>query len=232
MFTGHFDVQKMMACGLTDADFTRAIKEGRIKELLKKLPVVQRCSGSNRIFDNMAGYILHRKLSLPACAGPFYRTENNPPAALTWILLANTDGDTTSYTEDSDNWDGWGYNRNMNTGVNSVNTSSAAKRFEEDQIYGWTIGKDLDSNGRESIYFRNAFLYLPTEGYTSGGYDIRSIGIYYASDGDSAPALDYYTSTALIGRVRLKDSAGNKIAVTKNTSEVLFVEYTFQLVSM
>jgi hypothetical protein len=223
MMRGFFNVEKMPARGLRDEDFQQAIDAGCINQLLTGFPVTQKCGGSNRIFDNAAGYMLDKLFSLGNCGWPYYISDGGGPSIFNSICLATTDGDTTSYTED------WTTTNNDTTYMHKVsgsaNTSSGAKRFEEDQIENWTSWTDTD--GREAIHFRNKWLYLPTQGTST---DIRSIVITFCTDGDSTGG--YSLDWARTGRVRLKDENGNKIILVKNSNEILLVEYTFTLVAM
>ena len=84
---GRFEIQKLTSGDLTDEDFRRAYREGRIEALLKQLPVTARVRGHNRVFDNMAGYLLYWLFSMPStsrCATHFAFAEtfdgSSPPA--------------------------------------------------------------------------------------------------------------------------------------------------------
>lgn len=219
---GRFDLVKRDSGRLTDADFLKAKEEGCLQQLLEELPLVQRYHAQqNRIFDNMSGYLLDKLFSLPNCAAPYYYTDYGPQAALAFICLLNLDGDTDSYTEDWVSYGVRGYEVAYTVG------SSAAKRFEEDQIEAWSIWSNAD--GRKAINFKNKWLYLPTQAVSS---HIRSIGIFFRSDADGLLSEYYNRRTGRIGRVRLKDETGKSVIVTKNSREVLLVEYTFTLVSV
>lgn len=217
---GKFNVDLLNARGFCDADFEAARREGVIKQLLSELPLEQRCpANKNRIMDNMAGYQLDFLFSMPACSDTF-NLGGSAAAALAFICLLTYDSEPT-YTEVW-SWETSGTNMHNVTGTAA--TGSAAKRFEEDQITPWEIW--ADTSGREAVYFRNRFLYTPSEGVSS---DIRSIGIYHSENGDSTGG--YYISQARVGRVRLKDAGGNPIILNKTGNQVLLVEYTFALIS-
>jgi len=222
---GRFDISLIGARGLKDHDFDQAVREGRIDELLKELPVERHFANQrNRIMDNMAGYMLDNLFSLGNCGFPYYyRSTGAPEAALANVCLLTTDGEPT-YTED------WGLvNSNsyktIHTSFESANTSSGGKRFEEDQISAWEIW--ADSVGREAVHFRNRFLYTPTQGVSSS---IRSVGIHYRENGDGTDS--YSEARARIGRVRIKDAGGVPVILNKLITQVLLIEYTFTLVAM
>ena len=217
---GFFDVKKMPARGLKDDDFQQAIDAGCLDELLVDLPVTQKCGGRNRIFDNMAGYILDKLFSLPACADP-YDNSDGTPAALSFICLMTTEGDTTNYQENSTQTQ-----LSYHSVTDSANTSSGAKRFEEDSIQGpWQWSH---TGVKQEIYSQCRFLYLPTQGTSN---DIRSIGLFFQSDGDNVGT--YSIDFGRIGRVRLKEPDGVTHAfLSKNSNEVLLIDYRISLVAV
>ena len=219
---GYFDVKTMDARGLRDEDFEQAIKAGDIRSVLADLKVQRHCAGKNMLNDNFAGYVLDRLFSLPACA-TYYNEEADgaPSASLAFINLMTTDTEPV-YT------DAYSY-RNTGTNIHnmqdSINTTSSAKRFEEDEIEAWRVW--VPSDGREAIKFRNRVLWIPSEGVSS---NIRTIGINYNENGDGVGG--YNQALGRVGRIRLKDTAGNKVILTKNDREVLLVEYTFTYVTL
>lgn len=229
MFEGHFTGKLINAKGLRDEDFSKAIREKRLDALLASLPVDQVVRCHNRIFDNMAGYILSKLFQTGNPGWPYYVTDEGPPAALAFVCLLNITSETTDYKED------WGvqcyYNYDETDGISNVGDSVggagnySAKRFEEDQITAWEIAKD--TSGRESIYFRNRLLWLPSHAVSSS---INSLGIFFCSDGDD-DNLGYYACIGRIGRVRFRDNAGTPVTLNKTSNQVFLVEYTFSLVS-
>lgn len=223
MFKGHFDLQLMGAGGLSDADFDAATRERRIMDLLVTLPVHEKVGTDNRIFHRMSSYIFNHLFQGGDITDPFDYGGSNA-AALAFVSLVSTDGEPPY---DGEDW--WRYNNYGYDNIQSVPDNvggNPSKRFEEDQITPWEVWED--TSGRESIHFRNRWLYLPSEANSS---TIRSLGIYFASDGDDT-YRGYSDGFAKIGRVRLKDSGGNPVTLSKNVNQVLLIEYTFSLVSM
>lgn len=223
MFQGHFDLHLKDCRGLTDADFDRAIKEGCIDDVLKDLPLERTVKTDNMIFSWLAAHLFSRLFQGGDVTNPWDYGDSNA-AYFAFILLMNSDSEP-SYTEQWWRWDSY-YQQYMAEQDGTVDASSAAKRFEEDQISDWIIWQDTD--GREAIHFRNRWLYTPSQAISS---DIRSLGIYAHTDGDDT-WRDYYHFMARSGRVRLKDTGGNPIILSKNTNQVLLVEYTITMVSM
>jgi hypothetical protein len=220
---GYFDVKTLGARGLKDEDFERAIKEGAIHSLLADLKLHQHARGRNMINDNFAGHVLQRLFQTGPCAS-YYNEENEgaPSASLAFIALETTDSDPT-YTES------WGYVGGSmsiyNVQDGAAESSYGSKRFEQDEIDPYELWVHTD--GREAISFRNRVLWLPTQGVSN---NIRSIGIYFNENGDSTGS--YYAAIAKTGRIRLKDTNGKKVILTKNDREVLIVEYTFTYVAL
>jgi hypothetical protein len=81
--------------------------------------------------------------------------------------------------------------------------------------------------GKEEIYFKSRFLYLPSQGISN---NIRSIGVYGAEY-----ASNQYNNEEryLVARVRLKDpDTGLPVILIKNFNQVLVIEYTVFFVSL
>lgn len=225
---GHFDLVKYGTRGLKAEDFDQAIKDRCLDELLAELPEHQSAHTDNRIFDNMAGYVLQRLFQVGTCAWPYTETDNE--AALAGLAFLTTDSDTTSYTED------WGIHNTYNPGENnfdvrayeSIGTSACGKLFINESIYGYTIAKV--AGVREQIYYKDRFFFNTYEALTGSGTYIRSVGIFYKERATDRWS-NYYDAQARIGRCRLKNSRGETVSIHKTNYEVLQLEYTFSLVS-
>lgn len=217
---GLFNIAVLDAKGFTDEDFRVMRREGRLQEQLQRLPVVQQAQTKNRIFDNMAGYLLDRVFSLPACASYYSSEDYGPSAALSFIVPLTTDAATSDYVEDWTAQDR--YPRAVDDIV--VAADASVKRFIEDEITANVIWVDAD---REAIHFRTRWLYLPSEIVSS---NIRSIGIFFQSDGNNVGGG--YREVGRLGRVRLKNSGGVPVVLNKTAAQVLLIEYTFTLVSV
>lgn len=212
---GHFTVSLIDAQGLKDEDFLRACANGRLKDLLSQLPLLERVEGKNLVNDNFAGYIFYHALSGGDISDPY---DFNPGGngCLATILLSGDTADPT-YTEAS-----YSSYVTMHNLPGSVNTGSAGKRFIEDDVD--TPELMVLPSGQEGIVFRSRFLYLPYEA-TCSTYGISSISVF-----ESETANDVSSSRrGIIARVRLKNSAGTKITLGKSSKQVLLVEYEFTL---
>lgn len=221
---GRFVIDKFDARGLGDEDFNRAIKDGSLNGLLGDLPHLQKCGGSNRIYDRMASYLFMHLFQSPNGQYPEYDNVDGSRNSMLAAIVLSTEDRDPSYTYERHYNNSYSY-RDIQTWPYNVG-HSPAKRFEEDQIEPWTVW--TDSDGREAVNFRNKFLWLPTEAYNS---TIRSICIVGLEDADTL-YQDYGWWRVETGFIRLKDVDGNKVVLSKSSNEVLLVEYTFTLVSM
>jgi hypothetical protein len=215
---GQFDITKFDARGIPDEVFQEARRLGTVQALLKGLPVRQQCKAiSNRLFDNLAAYWFRRLFGGASIPAP-YEDVGAPPAALGFITLLTLDSEP-AYTDATNE----GVNSIHNV-ANSANTSTAGKRFIEDQSKSEVITVDPSATGREDFTFTDQWLYAPSEGIST---NIRSIGAYFSSDADQPATIN----RGIIGRVRLKDQAGNNTILHKGSDEALLVSYTIGLVS-
>jgi hypothetical protein len=214
---GLFDVKLKPAEGLDDAAFLEAMRRGDIGKVLAGLPTEVHAKAKNQIFDNFAGYTLDHAFSGPQTAYPYYFDSGN--AALAHICLTNLDGETDTYTED------WSAYTNLHNMSGSVNGGNAGKRFVEDGITDHEQDSDPDNAGRQSIRYRERWLYLPSQVISNV---IRSISIGFHTNADSQGNQE----TGMIGRVRLKDSQGRKVDISKTSKHVLLVQYEFTLVTV
>lgn len=205
-----------------DADFTRAIKEGRADELLAKLDPVLRLEQRNLNFDNFAPYSFSKNFSGAGNPdSPYESTAGGTPGWLGFICLTTHDTEPTYQEQSSEDY--YGYIYNVSGTVQGA--AGTAKRFEEDQIEQWTIWCEAD--GREQINFRNRFLFLPSHAISSS---IKSLSIYFQSQADGYPGD--YRNKGRSARIRFKDSGGNPITIAKTTNQVFLVEYTWSLVTV
>lgn len=221
---GMFDIKLINNREKGDQYFQDAIDGGYIMDALDDLPMKQHLPAQqNRVFDNYAGCSMRLCLSGPAHAHTTWdRICTEATTALLWFVNLSTNSSTTSsYTEDYSSY--FGNNNTISAVSGTANSSSGSKRFIEDDITAPTIWSDT---ARETIYFRNRFLWLPSQGNSNS---IKSIAIYAGEDGDSTTL--YYDATGRVARVRLRDADGVLTTLNKTSSNSLLVEYTFSLVS-
>jgi len=221
---GVVEVKKYDSGGFSDEHFEKTIKDGTFGQLLKGLELKQEIVCKNRIFDNVAGYLLDFLFGLGNCAYPYYDAPSSH-SMLTYINLSTLDTDTTTYTEDW--YSDW--NTTNNGVAGSASTSSASKFFireATDGAYNTSIKSDVR---RESIIFRSSFVYLSRECISD---NINGFCILFHNDTDSYNhTASSYNKRGRIGRVRFKDDDGNNVTLTKNSEEIITFDYIFTLVS-
>lgn len=211
---GHFDVTLLDSGGYSDEQFRRAIDGGRIDQLLAVLKVEQKLSQQNLVNDGAASFCLDHCFSGPQALSPYYL---NSRGMLNNVLLMTTDADPT-YGETTNQFTE-AYSVTGTIGGGSSNV--AAKRFVADTVDQHQLA--VMSGGREGIFFRSRWLWLPYEGVSN---DIRSLGVYYSR---SSSNIGSSTDRGRIARVRLKDDQGRNVILNKTSRQVLLVEYEFSL---
>jgi hypothetical protein len=82
----------------------------------------------------------------------------------------------------------------------------------------------VDPSGREAVYMKSKWLYLPGEATSSVIRSVRVFQLEYLPDRANGAF-----PKGRIGRVRIKDSGGNPVTVSKGATKSLLVEYTFTL---
>ena len=219
---GRFDLQMLHTPGLTQDLLDAVRREGgdaAVMEYLQRFPVDGQWAMDNLIFKTAPSYFYYQALSNP---GNYFTTGYgwNAPTLFAWIALTQTSTEP-SYTGEVYTLDfGWDSTPDM------VGGTSSHKVF----INNCIISPDFksDPNGREAIYAKLKWLYLPGEATHSS---IRSVTYY------SSCRLDYTTSNFSVGhgrtgRVRIKDSGGNPVTINKASNKSLLVEYTFTMPSL
>jgi len=213
---GHFSVELKAARDLRDADFRAARREGALGALLRDLETEERAEGDNLVFNWLAAFLFRYLFSGGDIQDPFDFDSGN--CYIGCINLGVTDSEPT-YTEFTNN-----YYEDINSMSDSIGGSGASKRFIEDQIETHLIKKEDD--GREAIFLRSRWLWLPSEGVSS---NIRSLSLYFARDADGTGG---YSERARGARLRLKNQAGLPIIINKTNKHVLLAEYVFTLASV
>lgn len=220
MITGHFDVALKNSGKLGDRDFEEARRQGRLGELLDGLGTELECHTDNLVFDLMVPYQGLWLFSAPS-VGDLWRNNSTESASFASMCLL-TDDSEPDYQSEWYRTGGYMY-VTPSAVTNSANGSTGGKLFEEEASEAAEIKSD--PGGRESAWYRERWLFLPSQGTSS---NIRSIGLFWSGHGDNGGSETRQRS----GRVRLKDAGGNPIIINKGTSQVLLVEYKATFVSV
>lgn len=220
---GHFDLQMLHTPGLTQELLDAVRKEGgdpAVEKYLRRFSVDNEWHTDNLIFKTSPSYLFYQALSNP---GHYFATGYgwSVPSMFCWIALTRTSTEPTYtgevYTADF----GWDSTPDM------VVSPSGHKAFINHCII--TPDFKSDPNGREAIYAKFKWLYLPGEATAS---DIRSITIYSSCRFDYTVNNGYACGSGRIARVRIKDSGGNPVTINKATNKSLLIEYTFTMPSL
>lgn len=220
MFQGRLKTTLLGAGGLKDEDFNHAIREGKVDGVLSDLDPHLELEQPNMIHDNFVPYMYYRAGWSSAGAPPNYYNGWTGGGAswFAFVVLLNYTSEPT-YTEAAGNE---GYYDNFHLMAGRV-TDDAGKRFVIDQIEAWQVW--CEASGREQIFFRNRWLYLPSQAVSAS---INCLGIYFWED----LYTTYSRRKQRSGRIRFKDSGGNPITINKNSNQVLLLEYNWSLVSV
>ena len=215
---GHFNAMVIDDLGLGDAPFLEAIKKGDLDGLLKRHPIVARASTPNQVFQPLAEAVLYHVFGLPAT----YAFGSIPGTGMRCVALSklssepafldHTGGSSLSDDTNANN-DQWSHGPTL------------YKQFDEHKSEPTRIWVGTD---REAYYFRDRFLWLPSEGAFT---DIRSINCYGDEDADRGYSSYYGKNTWKVSRTRLKDSGGSPITLQKTVSQGFLVEYIVKLFS-
>lgn len=204
------------APGLSDDYWKQVIAEKRVSEALEDLPVAQKAQGKNLVNHAFAAYSFIQSFTGPDILDPYDFSSGSGRAALAFVTLQTIDSEPT-YTETT-------LESVPIQSIGSMAGSTASKRFILDDIEDELIRKPID--GRNAVEFRSRWLWLPSQAVSS---DIRSFTVYFRQDGVDTGA---FISNGRIARIRLKDSGGSPVILTKTSSQVLLIEYLFTLVSI
>lgn len=223
---GRFDVSIFKPSKHRDEDFEAAIKRGELDHLLLDLEVEQRARSNNMLFDNLMPSLFYRAgwNGCPAAPDP-YDDWSGSGSGIWCVYLATTDDDPT-YQE---SWDlnYWAYGYNMPNCANCGSSTHGARRFYNDQAAPYEVWVAAD--GRQQIFFRNRWFFLPTQGYSD---NIRSIVLAWYREASRSLTDQNAVNKRSIGRVRLRDQDGEKVRLNKTAYQAMLLEYTFSFVSV
>jgi hypothetical protein len=200
-----------------DRPFLEAMKAGKIMEFLDSLPVVQQADTPNQIFHTMPAYLGWAIFGMPDAWSGWNGGTNAGLAAMELCTVATE----PTYTEWSNVYSVY---RTDFDGESVNATYTLWKRFIEDQSEPHRIW--IDAGDREGYYFRDRFLWLPSNGLMP---NIRSARPLYDQDADAT--ANGYNRLSRFARTRFKDSGGNPITLEKTADQSFLVEYILKLFS-
>lgn len=214
---GHFDLTMLHTPGLT-RDLIEAVRrEGgdpKVEKFLAQFKKEGQWSTDNLIFKVAPSFLYYHVISGPSVYGQW--GDGGNPTGLAYITLTTTSTEP-SYTGEETSYS---YGVNWQTGMPDNVGNNPSKQF----INGCVVTPDfkVDAAGREAVYGKFKWLYLPGEATSS---TIRSVTIWgIGNTGD----FNYHQKTRM-GRVRIKDSGGNPVTISKTNTRSLLIEYTFTM---
>lgn len=215
---GFYDLRVLDAPAVREAELRALLTPAgkatpELDRLLARLPLARRVRGRNLVLDHLADFVFNQMMSGPAGEYPY--NYDGSSAFLATLALETTDSEPTYQESSAGNW--YPYS------TTNIVTSDAYKRFIEDDVEPHNVRVAVD--GREAVEVRSRFLFTQSQAVSS---NIRSVGIWFANDADSTS----YVHRGRACRIRLKDSGGTPIVVSKTGSQILVMEYTFVLVTI
>lgn len=221
MFNAQYDFELYETGQLPDQIFIDAGKQGELSKLLAKYPKKGKWQHKNMMFDHAVANIFSRLFG--GGAGPTGWTMGDAGAILAFMNMAGS-GFSSEPTYQDATTGAWG-DTNISGVSYSVDATYGSKRFIEDQIETYQCAKD--PNGREAIFFRNRWLWLPSQAVGS----IYSAAVWGADDGDGT-TTGWYVQHGCTARIRLKDVSGNPIIINKLSTQALLIDYMLTLYSV
>lgn len=212
---GHFDLTMFNTPGLT-RDLIEAVRrEGgdpAVEGHLRKCAKEGEWRADNLIFQPTPSILYYHSLTGPS----IYGAQPMSWGGLACIVLSITSSEPTYNGEV---WYGLGASGMENLADGAGIGTGRGKRFVNDCIV--TPDFKVDSASREAVYGKFKWLYLPGEATSSV---IRSVTVYGCSADPGG-----YAQFVRTGRVRIKDSGGNPVTISKLATKSLLVEYTFTM---
>jgi len=215
---GHFDLALLNTPGLTRELIEAVRREGghpAVERYLREQTKEGEWKTDNLVLKTAPSWFYYQAISGPSRYGNW---AGGSFGSMAYVVLATTASEP-SYTGDVYTV---GYTNAASLPDGSGISAPRYKKFINDCIVPQEI--KIDPSGREAIYGKFKWLYLPGEATNSL---IRSATIYGAST--SNPDSSEFTRWA---RVRIKDSGGNPVTIVKGATKSLLVEYTFTLPSL
>ena len=200
-----------------DCPYLEAIKAGRLMEFLAELPVVQKVKTQNQVFNTLPAFLGRSVWGMPNLGSGFVANDDDGLAFMELSVLTTE----PTYTEYSTVADTYAHSFDEDS-VGAVFT--LWKRFIEDHSEPHRIW--IDQGGREGYYFRDRFLWLPSDGLME---NIRGARTQYQENSDSTTDTIYKRSW--LSRTRFKNSGGSPVTLEKLTTQSFLIEYILRFFS-
>lgn len=223
MFQGRLKTTLFDSGKLRDVDFDEAIAQKEISPLLYSLEPRLELEQRNQLFDHFVPYLFYHGgwSGAGAPVNPFY-VSNGAGHTYFGFVFPSTYTSEPTYTEYSGVPSRYDLIHIM---PGYVDGTAGAKWFIRDQIDPWYVWSD--PSGQERLYFRQRWLWLPSQAVSS---NINSLDIYFIDRADEVDGYDSYKSRS--GRVRFKDNGGTPVTINKTSAQVLLLEYTWSILSV
>lgn len=221
---GHFDLTMLHTPGLTRELIEAVRREGgdpAVDKYIRSFQQDAEWHGNNLVFQSHPSYLFYQAMSATSM---YYSTGYSITInAFYWVALTSSSTEPAYTTVGTEHI----YTANMApTSIpNLLGGSGGLKTFNQT-----IVDREVksDAAGREAIYAKFKWLYLPGE-CTSD--QIKSIDIFYIARYEDPY---YYSGVghARVARIRIKDSGGNPVTINKLATKSLLIEYTHTLVSI
>lgn len=223
---GFFQVSRHRSGPMTDQEVLLAIQREGLDAVLRKMEREVFCPRQhNQVYDAIPGWLFRHTMSGGGIRWPM-NDDGVGNGGLANVQLSYLTDEPVFYTSIGGSY--W----NINEGSGSIGNGSG-KRFYNDSveaerivIFGDAHEHTLDP--KESLLFRDRWLYLPSEGITTDPNLIASITYYYSDNADNTGDND----RCHMGRVRLRDDQGRPIRISKSNEHVLLVEVELEFTTV
>lgn len=213
---GRYRLQIKNAKGLSDEYFLQAIHDKRIDKVLDDLETEYTIKGRNLLNHWWFVVFAHNVIEHGFSNGPYYTYDN----CNAFNNICMTTKSTEPTHDETYTWSG-GYDGAQD----NIGDATAAKGFVNERAEDTLV--EVDSDGRESMFHRTRWIFLPSESISN---NLRGFTINGARMSNQTIGTEFRYQT---GRILFKDPvSGNPVAVLKNLNQVLVLEYTLRLVSL
>lgn len=215
---GHFDLTMFDTPGLTQEVIEAVRREGgdpAVDDYLRKFAKEGEWKTDNLVYQYAPSYLWYLNFSGPDI--PYGLSSNGGSWSFLGLLTLVSTSSEVVYAGDVLTPF---YNGDWQTAAPDNVGSTPTKRFIDDCIV--TPDFKIDAANREAIYAKFKWLYLPGQATSSV---IRSMAVFATGGYNNQTS---YARTRFC-RVRIKDSGGNPVTISKAATKSLLVEYTFTM---